>query len=344
MGPRRERPAAPAAEGEAPGVLPMSGEAEPADRRLGDLLRSLELVDADTLGALLQEARRQRRSLRQLLLAGNYLTLYQMALIEAGNLDGLVLGPARVIDRLQSGPRETVYRVFDPRRNGEALLRCLAESEMHDAVHPDEFRQRFAAAAAVRHVHVAATYEVLEIAGRPAVLQEWLTGLPGSDWPALSSAPGVWFRLLSQAALGLRTAHDAGMVHGALQAASFVCTPEGVIKLCGLGEPCWLAVAPADAETDAAADLRALGRIAAGWSASATAAPRKGKNKAMPEALEGVLARLTGQAGPPYAGAAELLEDLDRVSAEAPANATAWERFVREVREQAASAAWRRSA
>ncbi len=178
-------------------------------------------------------------------------------------------------------------------------MRCLAESEMHDAVHPDEFRQRFAAAAAVRHVHVAATYEVLEIAGRPAVLQEWLTGLPGSDWPALSSAPGVWFRLLSQAALGLRTAHDAGMVHGALQAASFVCTPEGVIKLCGLGEPCWLAVAPADAETDAAADLRALGRIAAGWSASATAAPRKGKNKAMPEALEGVLARLTGQAEPP---------------------------------------------
>ena len=58
MGPRRERPAA--AGGEEPGVLPMSGEAEPADRRLGDLLRSLELVDADTLTALLQEARRQR--------------------------------------------------------------------------------------------------------------------------------------------------------------------------------------------------------------------------------------------------------------------------------------------
>ncbi len=343
LGPRRERPAA--AEGETPGVLPMSGEAEPADRRLGDLLRSLELVDADALAALLQEARRQRRSLRQLLLAGNYLTLYQMALIEAGNLDGLVLGPARVIDRLQSGPREAVYRVFDPRRNGEALLRCLAESEMHDAVHPDEFRQRFAAAAAVHHVHVAATYEVLEIAGRPAVLQEWLTGLPGSDWPALAAAPGVWFRLLSQAALGLRTAHDAGLVHGALEASSFVCTPEGIVKLCGLGEPRWLAAAPpADAEPDAAADLRALGRVAAGWAVSASAAPRKGKNKAMPEALDGVLARLTGQAEPPYASAAELLEDLDRVSGEAPANATAWERFVREVREQAADAAWRRSA
>ncbi len=323
----------------------MNGEAEPADRRLGDLLRSLELVDADTLTALLQEARRQRRSLRQLLLAGNYLTLYQMALIEAGNLDGLVLGPVRVIDRLQSGPREAVYRVFDPRGNGEALLRCLAESEMHDAVHPDEFRQRFAAAAAVRHVHVAATYEVLEIAGRPAVLQEWLSGVPGSDWPALASAPGVWFRLLSQAGAGPADGPRRRTGPRGAGAASFVCTPEGVVKLCGLGEPRWLAVGPPDdAESDAAADLRALGRIAAGWAASASAAPRKGKNKAMPEALEGVLTRLTGQAEPPYAGAAELLEDLDRVSGEAPANATAWERFVREVREQAVDAAWRRSA
>src|SRR5205807_3690654 len=90
------------AEAPAPGrgILTLTGEVDPGDRQLGDLLRSLDLVDADTLVALWRQARRQRRSLRQLLLAGNYLTLYQMALIEAGNLDGLVLGPVRVIDRL----------------------------------------------------------------------------------------------------------------------------------------------------------------------------------------------------------------------------------------------------
>ena len=42
---------------------------------------------------------------------------------------------------------------------------------------------------------------LLNIGGTPAVLQEWLTGLASSDWPALAAAPGVWFRLLSQAAL-----------------------------------------------------------------------------------------------------------------------------------------------
>src|SRR5262249_28671430 len=106
-----------------PDILALTAEVEPGDRQLGELLRSLELVDADTLTALLAEARRQRRTLRQLLLAGNHLTLFQVALIEAGNLGGLVLGPLRVIDRLHSTSHEAVYRVFDPRAGREALLR-----------------------------------------------------------------------------------------------------------------------------------------------------------------------------------------------------------------------------
>ena len=84
-----------------------------------------------------------------------------------------------------------------------------------------------------------------------------------------------------------------------------------------------------------------MGRIAAVW---AGLSPRKGKSKAMPDALQSVLYRLTGEQGTAYTSAAELREDLDRVSSEAPANATAWERFIREVREQAGDAGWRRSA
>jgi hypothetical protein len=328
------------------GILSLTGEVDPGDRQLGDLLRSLELIDGDTLTTLLLEARRQRRSLRQLLLAGNYLTLYQMALIEAGNLDGLVLGPVRVIDRLQATPREAVYRVFDPRRSRELLLRHLAESEMEDAVRPDEFRQRFAAASAVRHENLAATLEVLEIADRPAVLQEWLHGLPSTDWPALAGAPGVWHRLLSQAALALHTAHTAGLLHGHLHASSFVFTRDGVLKLCGLGEPRWLAV-PAPQESDepsVASDLAALGHIAAAW-AAVTPTTKSGKNKGLPDKLHTILARFHHEnEAKRYTGTAALLEDLDRAGAEVPANAAAWDRFVRQVRDESTDTALRESA
>jgi chromosome segregation ATPase len=333
-------------EGGERGILSLTGDVDPGDRQLGDLLRALELIDGDTLTALLLEARRQRRSLRQLLLAGNYLTLYQMALIEAGNLDGLVLGPVRVIDRLQATPREAVYRVFDPRRDSELMLRHLAESEMEDAVRPDEFRQRFAAAADVRHENVAATLEVLDIAGRPAALQEWLHGLPSTEWPVLAGAPGVWHRLLTQAALALDAAHTAGLVHGHLHALSFVFTREGVLKLCGLGEPRWLAV-PAPQETgepSVAGDLAALGHIAAGWAAVAPTG-KSGKARGLPAALQSVLARFHhNDAAQRYASAAALLEDLGRAGAGVPANAAAWERFVRQVREEAAATALRESA
>src|SRR5205085_7529022 len=139
--------------------------------------------------SLLVEARRQRRSLRQVLLAGGYLTLYQMALIETENLDGLVLGPLRVIDRLRQGPREAVYRVFDPRLGHEAVLRHLSEAEMETAGHADEFKHGFALAASIQHPQVARTFEVLEIAGRPAVLQESLNGLASADWPVLAAVP-----------------------------------------------------------------------------------------------------------------------------------------------------------
>jgi chromosome segregation ATPase len=328
------------------GILSLTPEIDAGDRQLGDLLRSMELIDADTLAALLLEARRQRRSLRQLLLAGNYLTLYQIALIEAGNLHGLVLGPVRVIDRIRATPHEAVYRVFDPRGGREALLRHLAEAEMFDAVRPDEFRQRFAAAAALAHPNLSATFEVLEINGRPAVLQEWLSGVPSSEWPALAAAPGVWHRLLTQAAQGLSAAHGAGLTHGRLDASSFVLSCDGVLKLCGLGEPRWLAAVPGgdDGDASAAGDLAALGRVAAEW--TALTAPRKGgKTKPLPDALQAILRRLTSDNPDERpAGAAALVEMLEQARGEIPGNATAWERFVRQVRERSADTALRESA
>jgi hypothetical protein len=258
-----------------------------------------------------------------------------MALIEAGNLDGLVLGPVRVIDRLRSTPRETAYRVFDPRRGREAVLRHLAEAEMEDAVRPDEFRQRFAHAAALQHPHLAATLEVLEINGRPAVLQEWLTGLPSGDWPSLAGMPGVWYRVLSQAALGLQTAHQAGLTHGHLQPSLVVLTAEGLVKLCGLGEPLWLLPAPPpEADDEAAADLAALGRLAAAWVAPAAGSRKTAKSKSLPEGLTAVLERL--QSDDPavrFPSAAALLEELERAGADVPANGAAWERLLKQVRE-----------
>jgi chromosome segregation ATPase len=344
-------------------------ELNPGDRQLGELLRSLELVDADTLTALWTEAAKQRRTLRQVLLASGAVTLYQLALIEAGNLDGLMLGRFRVIDRLRSTPRETIYRVFDPTRAdagstrgltapgspGVFLLRHLAEAEMHDAVHPDEFRQRFAAARDATHSNLAAVVEVLEVNGRPAVLEEWLTGLFSADWPAHAAHPGCWVRLMTMAAAGLEAAHRAGLVHGRLTSDSFVLTAAGVLKLTQFGEPPWLAPGPMPHDPTPAADLRALGQVAFGW--SQLAGKKRGtRPKPFPAELVGVIRRLEADAGPPmadtvasdrpYESAGELAADLKRIAQDTPFSDDAWEKLLRHVADNApeAPAALRQSA
>jgi serine/threonine protein kinase len=242
---------------------------------------------------------------------------------------------------LRVTPREIVYHVFDPRRGegaggSEALLRHLAEGEMQDAVHPDEFRQRFGAAAAIQHPNVLATWEVLEINNRPAVLQEWLTGLPATDWPALVTVSGVWYRLVSQAALGLSAAHEAGLVHGRLDASRVLLTGDGLVKICGFGEPPWLVGPEApQVEPSATDDLAALGRLATRWATMPLPRSKGGKPKPLAEPLQPILHRLGAELESDwYPTAAALLEDLDRVSGVAPVNPEAWNRFLRFVRER----------
>jgi chromosome segregation ATPase len=336
-------------------ILTLTGDVEPGDRKLGELLLSLGLVEEEMLLPLWSEARRQRRSLRQVLLNSGAITLYQMALIEAGNIDALALGPYRVIDRVQARPKETLYRVFDPGRSTLALLRHLAESQMDDAARPVEFHQRFTAAADVQHPNVAATYEVQDINHRPAALQEWVSGLASPDWPALAAAPGVWFRLLGQAALGLRAAHEAGLTHGRLNANSVVLSPNGTLKLLGFGEPAWLS-GSAEPDNGVVADLEALGRLACEWS---MLMPRRksAKSKPLPEKLQNVIRMLGASACigfdghekpvliPPfpqadrYESAGALLEDLEQAGADLPPNAEAWDRLVKHVGDNASEGA-----
>ena len=195
---------------------------------------------------------------------------------------------------------------------------------MNDAVHPDEFRQRFAAARDAAHPNLATVAEVLEINGRPAVVQEWLTGLFSADWPAQAAHPGCWVRLASMAAIGLDAAHRNGLVHGRLTSDSFILTNAGTLKITGFGEPPWLTVGPTSSiEPTTASDLRAFGQVAFGWSQLAGRRRSAAKPKPFPEALLAIIRRLeadpeppmadTVATGKPYESAAELVADLDRV-------------------------------
>ncbi len=303
------------------------GPIDPGDQRLGAALREQQLVDTEVLTALLAEARRQRRTMRQMLLASGTVTLFQLASIEAGDWSALMLSELRVIDRLQVTPHEGLYRVFDPRHDREALCAILPRPTP-TIRRCDDYRRHFTSAI-LGEPHLAATLEVLDIQGRPAVLQEWLSGLPATDWPVQAAAPGVCYKLLTQSAVGLAVAHGAGLVHGHLDQSLLLLTGDGIVKVCGVGEPPWL---HAGGDADCRADLRALGRIMAGVCTPA-GAHRGARTPALPKGLVAVLERLTADGDAGYADVSALLEDLDRMRGDIPSNTEAWDRLVKHVRD-----------
>jgi hypothetical protein len=211
-------------------------------------------------------------------------------------------------------------------------------------VHPDEFRQRFATARDAAHPNLETVVEVLETGGRSAALIEWPSGLVSAEWPAQAAHPGCWVRLMAMAAAGLDAAHRAGLAHGRLTSDSFLLSADGVLKVVGFGEPPWLwAGSPTAQEPSPAADLRALGQAAAGW--SQLAATGKGRKKVFPAELATVLRRLesdfetpmadTMAADPPYASAADLLDDLRRIARETSFSDDAWSKLIRHVADNA---------
>jgi hypothetical protein len=246
-----------------PHILQLKSTRTNTDAHLADLLSGMGLVDAVTLQTLLEEARQQRVSLRDCLVQNEFLTAYQMELIEAGRLEALVLGPLRVIDRVRTGAMETIYRVFDPRQGDEALLRHLSA-----AVDPNwqqEYRTLFEQAARIRHPSVAATIEVLEMGGSPAVLQEWQIGLPGTEWAGLITEPFVALKLILQAAGGLAAIHQEDLVHGQLHLGRLLLTLQGDLKVCGAGEPRWLGGLASTHEVTPQEDLTEFAKIILPW-------------------------------------------------------------------------------
>ena len=67
-----------------------------------------------------------------------------------------------------------------------------------------------------------------------------MLGQPCAKWQVSSDNSSAGCVVVSSG-ITLQATHAEGLAHGNLHAGSFVMTGGGVLKLCGLGEPRWLA-------------------------------------------------------------------------------------------------------
>jgi WD40 repeat protein/formylglycine-generating enzyme required for sulfatase activity len=148
------------------------------------------------------------------------------------------LGPYRVLEVLGSGGMGVVFRAEDPQLRRmvalKAMLPALAVS--------DSARQRFLreaqTAAAIRHDHIVAVYQVGEDRGVPYLAMEFLEGEPLDRHlhreGKLPAAEVI--RVGREIALGLAAAHKRGLIHRDIKPANIWLEAEtGRVKILDFG-------------------------------------------------------------------------------------------------------------
>ncbi len=149
------------------------------------------------------------------------------------------LGGYRVRKHLGTGGMGVVFQAEDDRLQRPVALKVLRPELARDPDSRQRFLREARAAAAVVNDHVVPVYEVGEDRGVPFLAMQLLKGLSLEERlrrPGPLTVPQV-LRLGRQIALGLRAAHERGLIHRDIKPANLWVEPEhgGRVKVLDFG-------------------------------------------------------------------------------------------------------------
>jgi serine/threonine-protein kinase len=246
--------------------------------------------------------------------------------------------PLTIREEIGSGPNGTVFRAFHEALRQEVALKVMKEDRA-----PGDLVRR---AVTVLHPNVARTLRIATWNGAPCIVNEFVEGVPLYDHVVgnVRLAPEDAIPILKQIAAGLGCAHARGVAHGNLKARNVIIQESRELKITDFGlapsRPelysadlqLYLASERQRGEPTPAADLYACGvlwyfMLTGGqpYAAPTAAEIRRRHLEARPVPLsarvpglgrgfDAVFTKLTFRE--PllrYKGAADLLEDLDRL-------------------------------
>jgi hypothetical protein len=148
------------------------------------------------------------------------------------------LGPYRVLKVLGAGGMGVVFRAEDPQLSRPVALKAMLPMLAAIATAKQRFLREAKAAAAVKHDHVVAVYQVGEDRDIPFLAMEFLEGEPLDD--RLEREPILpireVLRIGHEIAEGLQAAHERGLVHRDIKPANLWLEGErGRVKVLDFG-------------------------------------------------------------------------------------------------------------
>jgi serine/threonine protein kinase len=184
------------------------------------------------------------------------LTSYQVGRISKGEIDGLVLGPYKLVYRNASGSFARVYRACDLRTGRMVGLKVLRQRWSEDPKAVAEFRREAELGKGLLHENIVPIYEIGQAHGQHFLSMEFVEGGNLRDFINIRKklSPREATKCVLEMACGLDYAFRRGSTHRDLKMTNVLMSSQGVAKLVDFG----LAGVAEDLRDDGESAQRAL--------------------------------------------------------------------------------------
>jgi serine/threonine protein kinase len=160
------------------------------------------------------------------LVAHQFVTEYQAALVAKGHTDGFFINQYKILDRLGRGRMAGVYKAVH--QLGQVVaVKVLAPSRSKNAQMLGRFQREARLAVRLKHPNVVRSFQIGQFRGLHYLVMEYLEGETldvvlqrRKRLPAQEAA-----RLIAQALQGLQHIHELGLVHRDLKPANLMLLP-----------------------------------------------------------------------------------------------------------------------
>jgi len=149
---------------------------------------------------------------------------------------GQTISHYTILEKIGQGGMGVVYKAEDTKLKRTVALKFLPQELTRDPEAQRRFIQEAQAAAALDHHHICTVYEIDEADGRIFIAMAFVAGQSLKE--KLEKGPlevDEAVDIASQAAAGLRAAHDKGIVHRDVKPANIMLTKGGQAKIMDFG-------------------------------------------------------------------------------------------------------------
>jgi len=159
------------------------------------------------------------------------------AMSERMNLLGSSIGGCRLDDQLGSGSMGSVYRATHLSLDKIVAVKVLNPALFHARKHVDQFFFEARAAAVIDHPNIVTVFDVGQERGFYYIIMQFIEGESLDDLIRREGTlePAEVIRIGIEAASGLRTAHEEGVVHRDIKPANLMLTKRREVKIADFG-------------------------------------------------------------------------------------------------------------